>query len=74
MFADNSVLNHKKCTLCDIKCETCETSVTFCLSCGVDKLLYSNACIDACTTGTYQDGSNCFDCDQNCKSCINTSV
>lgn len=56
-------------------CRTCSNS-EYCNSCNsIDsiKLYYDGLCYDVCPSGTYNKGLSCFDCDNNCKECMQDS-
>lgn len=57
------------CQNCAGFCQTCQTSVTYCLSCMPGYILNNNTCTSACPTGYHLIGSSCLRCSPACQTC-----
>ena len=69
------------CQLCDVNCFTCDVSATNCTSCsttslGVRLFLENFACVQTCSTGSYQrlTDSTCQACNPGCSVCTGPSL
>ena len=63
----------ERCEKCDPKCLSCETSSTFCTSCGIDiyLFLHENQCLTECPDRFIEDprANVCKACDEKCLTC-----
>jgi proprotein convertase subtilisin/kexin type 5 len=57
------------CESCGGFCQTCQTSITYCLSCISGYILNNNTCVSTCPVGTWQIAGICKICSPACQAC-----